>query len=574
MGGIAGISLRQETNREGLLSRLSECVAHRGAEGEAIYRHKGTALVQRYLHHVHDQVYTDPTNKLHMTMSGYLHSHLDRQTPLTLWQRYGTDFVKYLEGVYALAIYDEIGEELILARDAVGVKPLYVAETGSGVAFASEAGALVRAGWLAADVNPQAWPSFFNKQYVGGQYTLFKGVERVMPGEVIRIRHGKIIERVQHPLQLEAANKLTEDEALAQFDALFTQAMEAHLPSDLPYGAFLSGGVDSSCVVSKMAELASPVRTYTIGIDQASIADERANAYRLARNLRTDHRTVSFSQEDFWGLIPQMCEALDDLVVDDAMLPSLKLAAYAQDHVRVVISGDGGDEGFAGYGRYRRNGLVDLLRGRRGFRGRGLTAGYQHIFRLPEIANWRDGAKQERFDTEGFTQLQTYQAQDLSDWLPDDLLTKVDRTFMVYGIEGRVPLLDQKLLSFAFSLPDSLKLRRRQGKYLLRKWLATQHPDQNPWSPKQGFTVPTSLWLEQKREQILPYLHKHAGIEQVVVRKDLRQWLENPLDKQGAKLLFTLLNYAVWHDLYIQENPLPDALFSPPVATEDEDKVD
>src|SRR5690606_3594717 len=162
--------------------------------------------------------------------------------------------------------------------------------------------------------------------------------------------------------------------------------------------------------------------------------------------------------------------------------------------------------------------------------------------------------KQERFDTTDFTQLQTYQAQDLSDWLPDDLLLKVDRCLMAYGIEGRVPLLDRKLLNFAFSLPDDLKVRRRQGKYLLRKWLDNRHPEPNPWSPKQGFTVPVTPWLEQKREQILPYLHKHAGVQQVVVRKDLREWLEKPLDKRGAKLLFSILSYAVWHDLYIQEN--------------------
>lgn len=592
MSGIAGVSLRQDAPRDGLLRRLADGLAHRGPDAEGVHRHKGVALIHRCLNILdregNGHPIAAPDGKSHIIANGEIYNYralqnkirnrgitlrtdIDSEVPLHLWHEHGTDFVKHLEGMYALAIYDEVSEELVLARDPVGIKPLYISETGAGVAFASEAGALVRAGWLAADANPQAWPSFFNKQYVGGQHTLFKGVDRVMPGEVIRIRHGKVIERRIYPLQLDAAVRLTEEEALAAFDTLFNRTLETHLQTSVPYGAFLSGGIDSSCVVSKMAELAPPVRTYTLGITHATMADERVNAYRLANTLKTDHHVVDFSQDDFWALIPHMCEAMDDLVADPNTLPTLKLAAYAKEQVKMIVTGEGGDEGFAGYSRYRRNGLMDMLRGHR-FRGRGDTAGFQHIFKHAEIANWRESLKQDRFDDSGFTQLQSYQARDISDWLPDDLLLKVDRCLMTHGIEGRMPLLDRKLLNFAFSLPDDLKVRRRQGKYLLRKWLDTRHPEQNPWQPKQSFTLPITAWLEQKRELLLPYLHKHAGIEQVIIRKDLRQWLENPLDKRGAKLLFTILSYAVWHDLYIQENPLPAALFTPPSENDDEEK--
>jgi asparagine synthase (glutamine-hydrolysing) len=474
------------------------------------------------------------------------------------------DFASHLEGMYALAVYDDRTEDLVLARDPVGIKPLYVAETSAGVAFASEAGALVHAGWVPAEVDERAWPAYFNRQYAGGARTLFKGIRRIEPGEVLRIRRGEIVERRVCPLPLGRAEEIPEAEALEVLDDLLTRTVESHLQSDVPYGAFLSGGIDSSAVVTKMAELVGRVRTYAIGFSSGSVHDERSSARRLARELNTEHHEVEFTDGDFWDLLPRMCATMDDLAADYAVLPTLKLAELASADVKVILSGEGGDEGFAGYRYYGHHsqGLVDRLRHGRRFRRNGQATRYGAIFRSADISAWRDGPRQDRFPTRGFTRLQTYQARDLSDWLPDDLMMKVDRCLMASGIEGRVPLLDGKLLSFAFALPDRLKISRGHHKHLLRAWLARRHPGQDPWGEKRGFTVPVGDWLELRRPAIRDYLGGHDAIRRLMVPERLSGWLAEPVGG-GGKFLFNVLCYALWHDIHITAAPLPRALLGP-----------
>jgi len=585
MCGIAGVSLRAGEPPEALLRQLAALLAHRGPDGEGFYRHRQTALVHRRLSILDLEGGAQPIaaedGRTHIVANGEIYNYRvlqaqirgwgvrlttnsDSEVPLHCWRRYGIDFVGHLEGMYGLAIYDEASEELILARDPVGIKPLYIAETAAGVAFASEAGALVRAGWVAADVEQDAWSSYFNQQYVSGALTMFKGVRRVRPGEVLRIRRGVIVERRVYPLQLSPARRMEEDEALATFDGIAGEVVQSHLQSDVPYGAFLSGGTDSSCVVTKMAELVGQVRTYAIGFSSDTVADERENALRLAVKLETAHESIEFTHADFWKLLPEMCEAMDDLVADYAALPTLKLAGLASQGVKVILSGEGGDEGLAGYRYYRqhrRPGLRAMLRKER-FRRRGDAAGFQNLFR-PRIPAWRDGLSDDRRGTRGFTHLQMQQARDIRGWLPDDLMIKVDRCLMAHGVEGRVPLLDRRFLTFVFALPDDLKISDGQHKYLLRRWLADRQPQQDPWAQKKGFTVPIQAWLEARRSEVLKYLYSHRGVREVIVHEHLREWLEQPLDSRGAKLLFNVLCYALWHDVYIEATPLPEALLNP-----------
>ncbi len=566
-----------------LMARLADALRHRGPDGEGRHAWRNMALVHRRLSIIDvaggAQPIPDQTGKVQIVCNGEIYNFVplqndlersgiplktrsDSEVALHLYKKYGLDFVTHMEGMYALGILDETTGDLVLARDPMGIKPLYISVIGAGLAFASEPAALVRAGWCAAEVDPAAWPSLFNRQYTGGLKTLFKGVTRVKPGEVLRIRDGQIVERREYPLPLEAAADMPEAEALDRLDALLTASVTSHLQSEVPYGAFLSGGIDSSVVVDKMVDVAGRVRTYTIGFSSATVADERAEAFRLAQALNTDHVAVDFTEKDFWDYLPTLGRVMDDLVADYAALPTLKLAERARQDVKVILSGEGGDEVFAGYGRYRRGGWLDFLRGRR-FRGRGDTAGYKLLFKHDSIASWRDSEHQDRFGTEGFTRLQTYQARDMSDWLPDDLLLKVDRCLMAYGIEGRVPLLDSKFAAFAFALPDVLKIRGAHGKYLLKTWLARRHPDMKVWAGKRGFTVPIQAWLEERRPALLAYLAAHGGVDQVVHRRDLKAWLEKPLDRRGAKLLFTLVCYALWHDVHIQDRITPDTWATP-----------
>jgi asparagine synthase (glutamine-hydrolysing) len=584
MCGFGGVVLAGgRTVKRDVLQRLGDAMAHRGPDGEGFYAKHHVGLVHRRLSIIDlaggAQPIAAAEGDMQIVCNGEIYNYRplqdvlekqgvrlttrsDSEVPMHLYRRHGLDFVTHLDGMYALAIYDGRSGDVILARDPVGIKPLYYCQIDAGIAFASEAGALVRAGWCASEVNPAAWPSFFNRQFVGGQHTLFKNIHRVLPGEVLVLRDGKIAERKHYPLELNPPHRLSEADALAQLDAVMTKSVTTHLQSEVPYGAFLSGGVDSSTVVSLMSEVdANTVRTYTIGFDSTTVSDERAQAYRLAAALKTDHATVGFTEDDFWAYLPIMCTVMDDLVADYAALPTLKLAARAHEDVKVILSGEGGDEIFAGYSRYRRGGWLDTLRGRT-FGGRGDAADYATLFRDDYVAHWRGKDRQTLFPDAGFTRLQHYQACDMADWLPDDLLTKVDRCLMAYGIEGRVPLLDRHVISFAFSLPDTLKVQGRQGKYLLKKWLDKRHPMLGVWDKKRGFTVPVQAWLEGRRRRIATYLLEHPGIAQALNTDDLKNWLAHPLDKKGAKLLFTILCYALWHDIYILGRPLPERLLA------------
>ncbi|TVP48079.1 MAG: asparagine synthase (glutamine-hydrolyzing) [Gemmatimonadales bacterium] len=584
--GIAGVSLRSGKPADEFLGRLSRLLAHRGPDGEGVHRHRGSALVHRRLSILDLEGGAQPIPSedglSHIIANGEIYNYRrlqgeirgwgvklrtdsDSEVPLHFWRRFGMKFTRHLEGMYALAIQDDESEELILARDPVGIKPLYIAETGQGLAFASEAGALVKSGWIEAEVETDAWPSYFNKQYVEGPLTLFRGVRRVEPGEVLRIRRGEIVERRCYPLELSSATRMGEEEALAAFDRLVSDAVGSHLQSDVPYGAFLSGGIDSTCVVTRMAELAGEVRTYSIGFSSDTVSDERGQALRLARALNTSHQAVEFSEADFWELLPEMCRVMDDLVADYAILPTLKLAALAGEQVKVILSGEGGDEGFAGYPYYslHEQGFLSRLRHGEWFRSTGNAHGFGSLFRDARIPDWRDGPRQARFGTRGLTRLQRFQARDLSDWLPDDLMLKVDRCLMAHGIEGRVPLLDRRLLEFAFALPDDLKIRGDQHKYLLRRWVADHQPQQEPWAPKKGFTVPIRPWLESRRVEIRDYLGGHPGLEDLLVPDAVNSWLDTPLDPRGAKLLFNILCYAVWHDLHVERTSPPEALLRP-----------
>lgn len=574
MCGIAGISLSTHQPVPGdMLSRMAQILAHRGPDGSGLFIHENAGIVHRRLSIIDvaggQQPIPDATGKVQIAVNGEIYNfkalresliaegvsfrtESDSEVPLHLYLKHGLDFVRHLSGMFAIAILDSRQGDLILARDPVGIKPLYTASTDAGIAFASEPSALTGSGWCPAMVNYSAMPALLNRQFISGADTLFAGVKRVLPGEVLRIRNGKVLERITVPLELNPASEISEAEALEKLDTLLKEKVRLHQQSDVPYGTFLSGGIDSSAVVISMAEATRGLRTYTIGFESFSVADERTQAEALARKLDTFHTSVEFSERDFWHYLPQMCKAMDDLATDYATLPTLKLAQCAHFDVKVVLSGEGGDEIFAGYGRYRRQSFLRRILGRP-FRGKGDADRFGQLFKKPhEYAGYFERELSDQYyRRDGFTQLQGYQARDISEWLAGDLMLKVDRCLMAHGIEGRVPLLDKDLLAFAFALPDKLKIRRSQGKWLLKAWLNKRHPETQPFAPKRGFTVPIHEWMERKREKIAKYLLGHAGITPIIVPEKLSEWLSKPLDKKSAKLLFSLLCFAVWHDIHI-----------------------
>ena len=323
----------------------------------------------------------------------------------------------------------------------------------------------------------------------------------------------------------------------------------------MPYGLFLSGGIDSAAIATLMARLNTrPVTAFTCGFDPPSAADERAGAERVARALDLDWRETAFGEADFWRILPQVAWALDDPTTDYATLPTYKLAEAAKGTLTVVLTGEGGDELFAGYGRYRRALRPRWLGGRDA--GPRPAAVELADGGAAAVARWHTATAP---DERGLTRLQRAQHADIAGWLPNDLLLKLDRCLMAHGLEGRTPFLDREVASFAFHLPDRMKVRGRHGKWLLRKWLERACPAAQPWARKQGFTVPVAAWIAPRAADLGPRVAEVEAVRRACLPDQVRAVFA---DERHAGRRWPLLFFAVWSRIHLEGASPDEALAS------------
>ncbi len=583
MCGIAGImTANGQAPPHSLLQAMEKALAHRGPDGTGHYRVHDVGMVQTRLAIIDlatgDQPLYEPGGAA-LVANGEIYNYVelredgrgiacatgsDCELPLHLYRRYGLDFPQHLRGMYAIALHDPASGRLVLSRDPFGIKPLYYTETPSGFAFASEAQALIRSGLLPAQLVRQARNELLQLQFTTGRDTLFAGIERVLPGETLVITKGRIVERRRREaLPLGAIDLRDETTALAEFDRAFEDSVLVHQRADVPYGMFLSGGIDSAAVLAMMARLnPRPVQAFTIGFSRTSAHDERDAARAIARSLGAEHIEVEFREADFWRLLPDIAAAMDDPAADYAVLPTFKLAATAREAgLKVILSGEGGDELFAGYGRYRSvmrpwwaGGR--LLRSRGNFDKLGILRG--------DLAGWRDGiaAAELHAAQTGRTRLQIAQAVDCADWLPNDLLTKLDRCLMAFGVEGRTPFLDPAVAAVAFRLSDDLKVRQGVGKWLLRRWVERAVPTAEPFAKKRGFTVPVGEWIARRGAQLGPLVAAQAGVREICLPDAVERLFREPPARHRSFAAWTLLFYALWHRHHIEGMPPQSDVFS------------
>ena len=479
-------------------------------------------------------------------------THSDCEPPLYLYRRRGPEFASALRGMYALAIHDPAKEVLLLARDPFGIKPLYYVEGPDYFAFASEPRALLNAGLAKTEIVPDRRDELLQLQFTCGRETIFRRINRVQPGETLVVRNARVVERHRiAALQDADMPAPSVDEALERLDAALEDSVRLHQRSDVPYGLFLSGGVDSSVVLAMMARLnGRPVRSYTVGFSGARVADERAHARAIADLVRAEHTEIEFDEEDFWTLLPRIVADMDDPAADYAILPSWKLARTAARDLKVVLSGEGGDELFAGYGRYRSLSRPWWLGGR-SIRAKGTFDG-RGVLRN-NTTTWRDGitAAEVTATRPARTRLQVAQATDCADWLPNDLLTKLDRCLMAHGLEGRTPLLDPAVAKVAFNLPDALKVRDGLGKWLLRRWLEQTMPEAKPFERKRGFTVPVGEWILKDGRRLGKLVANCQAIQEIAWPEAVAR-LFTANGKRAGFAAWTLLFYALWHRHHIE----------------------
>jgi asparagine synthase (glutamine-hydrolysing) len=558
MCGIAGVIGRADVAEA---ERLIAPLSHRGPDGTRVEAVGEAALAHARLSIIDLEHGWQPLHAAGSTVvgNGEIYNYLELIEEFGLQDRLatGSDFepllhlyalegekaFERLRGMYAFCLVGCDGRTW-LVRDPFGIKPLYVRDDGAALSFASERRSFSRSG------EPRAFGRYSASTLLALNYTTedspegWEGVVRVPPGAIWRVDdRNDFEERELWPGDWRRQSAQVEDEAeaLAALDSILEDSVRVHQRSDVPYGLFLSGGIDSAAIATLMARLNErPVVAFTCGFDAPSARDERASAERVARSLGLDWRETTFGADDFWRLAPLVAAALDDPTTDYATLPTYKLAEAAKRALTVVLTGEGGDELFAGYGRYRR-----ALRPRwLGGRPSGPRVDAPFLKNPPRVGRplfiYSEADRPSK--------LLQAQLEDIASWLPNDLLLKLDRCLMAHGLEGRTPFLDREVAAFAFNLPDRLKVRGRYGKWLLRKWLERACPAAEPWAKKKGFTVPVADWIAPRAADLGPRV---AAVQGVAEACDLDAVRAVFTDERQAHNRWRLVFYALWWTIHV-----------------------
>ena len=576
MCGIAGLISLDGRALPGpqTLDAMCRTIVHRGPDDQGTFHTDWAAIGMRRLSIIDvaggHQPVTSAGGRIQLVFNGEIYnfrelrqtleargyvfqSHSDSECIAHAYAEYGTDCFAMLRGMFAIAIVDQDRRRLVLARDRIGKKPLYLGELSSGIlGFGSELKTLLAVPGWQPRISMDAVQDFFSLGYIPAPDTIFEGIGKLPPGHWMSIEPGQdggapniVQTRYSH---VDFLPKWTDNEDTLQ-ERLFAElddAVRVRLVSDVPFGAFLSGGLDSSVVCALMTRhLSQPLKTFSIGFDEAGF-DELPDARRVAQHLGTEHHEMVV-RPDAANLLETLVHHFDEPFGDSSAIPTFLVSQLAARHVKMVLSGDGGDELFAGYSRYRRYATLQRIRRATlgmapglaklggallpGARGRRLSGIGQRLglpwpddyLALVALANPADlrllfgerahadpfSSVRQRFVRSDIdSHAEQILSGDMDTYLVDDILVKVDRTTMANSLEARAPLLDQNLIAFAARLPFDLKLRGEQGKYLFRKVAARLLPAEVLTKRKQGFAIPLATWF---RNDLRPMLLDTIG---------------------------------------------------------------
>src|SRR5712691_4484132 len=627
MCGIAGFVSRDEHRdtraANDVLDRMCRVLAHRGPDDQGTLVKNQVALGMRRLSIIdlaggrqpmtgcdgavtivfNGEIYNYRDLQHELESQGHrFKTHSDTETIVHAYEEYGARCVEHLRGMFAFAIWDARARELFIARDRVGKKPLYYTITPGGtLIFGSELKSLREHPEFRGDISIEALDAYLTFGYVPDPLTIFREVHKLTPGHQLTFKDGRARVEQYWDFPYEHAQEnpaRSEAECLEELRELLDEAVHLRMEADVPLGAFLSGGVDSSTVVGLMARHATrPVKTFSIGFYEDSY-NELKYARIAAQRFGTDHHEFIVT--------PEICEIVDELVwhfdepfADSSAIPTYMVSKLARQHVTVALSGDGGDELFAGYTRYavdrQRSGFANLPRlVRQGVMqplGRNLPHGawgrnYLHnvaldpldryiedvsIFtRLNKSALYTDDFRQQLGASDAAARFRDYAAHSRADdpldpllyldsktYLPGDILTKVDRMSMAVSLEARAPLLDHKLIEFVTRIPASLKLHGLETKHIFKRAVADFVPAEILHREKQGFGVPIQQWInEQLRTRMHDTLtgsraRARGFVEPRYVQQLLNEHERGRRDHAGP--LWTLFMLELWQRIFIDE---------------------
>jgi len=631
MCGFCGIALPNGSTRRldrDLIERMNRTIAHRGPDGDGIYLEPGIGLGHRRLSIVdprlgaqpmsvrngevqmvyNGEVYNHPTLMPELQAAGVQYrTHCDTETILHLYEREGREMPKRLRGMFAFAIWDGRSRELLLARDRLGVKPLYYVHTEDGALyFASEIKALLASDGVRASLNLRAFPDYLANHGTNGVETLFEGVKRLPPGHTLVWRDGSI--RIDRFWSLSfspaAIDQRPERVLIDEYRERFRESVRLRLMADVPLGMFLSGGIDSASITAMMSTLVSePIKTFSVAFAERE-ANELAYARLVASRYKTDHHEIVVTPEQFFGALPTLVWHEDEPIAHPSSIALNFVSRLAAERVKVVLTGEGSDETLGGYGRYRYT-VWNLAAGRvtealTGSLGRGLTSAI--VERLPQGSRWqsrlrrtalsrpatlddlyfdnfavfdrrailallapehRDSlgaidpyaeAHQLLCETDAGSLLNQLLYTDMFTYL-HELLMKQDQMSMAASIESRVPFLDHPLVEFTATLPERLKLRGRTTKYILREAMRDFLPGEILSRRKMGFPVPIGRWFREAHRGIVDELvmgdraAARGLFDTSFVRAIANEHASGHRDH--SERLWALANVEIWHRIFI-----------------------
>jgi asparagine synthase (glutamine-hydrolysing) len=612
--GICGIAGSPDRAR---LEAMSAMLEHRGPDAAGEYVEGPVALASRRLSIIdlaggdqpilnedgscvvvqNGEIYNHPELMRELRSDGHVYrTHSDTETLVHLYEQHGLDFARRLRGMFAVAIWDDRRRRLVLARDRYGIKPLYYRAVGGTLEFASEVRALPR-----GEIDLDALEAFLAFNSIPSPYSIFRDVRKLPAGHLLVWEESgeTRVERYAHPSPVQESELRDDDEAelVEELRARMRDSVRAHLLADVPVGVLLSGGVDSSLLAALAAqETSDAVHTFTIGFAERSF-DERADARLVAERYDTNHHELLL-HPDPNVLLPTLADAFDEPFADSSALPTYLVSQLAADHVKVALSGEGGDELFGGYYTYAADLLADRigplarlaapLVERMPASGGRVSLEYRakrfvraaHLPPLERHHGWKEifsvEARQaltgrlssfdpvdiyrERYrQTEGAERLARLQDVDFAIYLVDDLLVKTDRASMAHSLEARVPFLDPVVTNFAFALPRRQRVRGLSKKVLLRKAAEPLLPREVVHGRKRGFSIPAAAWL---RGELEPFaretlsagtLERQGFFRSQPVARLMDEHVARRQD--NSRLLWGLLAFTLWYEHHVEQEP-------------------
>jgi asparagine synthase (glutamine-hydrolysing) len=626
MCGIAGVLHTDGTPADARVIRnMTDIIAHRGPDGSGFYVQGEVALGHRRLSIIDlatgGQPMSNEDDSLWITYNGEIFnhsdvrpeleaaghrykSHCDTETIIHSYEQYGDQCLTHFRGMFAFAIWDGNRKQLFCARDRLGIKPFYYFWNGHTFAFASEIKALLQHPEISAEFNEQLLPEYLAFGYTSGEETLFKGIRKLMPGHTLTLRCGsnpqlEIKQYWDAPCPTEFEER-SDEKWITECRARLEEVVRMRLMSDVPLGMFLSGGVDSSAIAALIKRMADgPVKTFSVGYNESKFS-ELSEARQVAEQIGTDHHEVVVTMDEFFNALPRLVWHEDEPITWPSSVSLYFVSKLAAERVKVVLTGEGSDELFGGYGRYRfyqlnqqwmrayrgvpggvRNAIQNAVAGspllsasvRRKLghtvlgRGANIESLYLNNFYCAFGVEEQQKLLSAHFDANPYANfLGRWESVAQSPTLPRllyadqktylvELLMKQDQMSMACSIESRVPFLDHKFVEFAASVPPHMKLRGKQGKYIMKKAVEDLLPHNIIYRKKMGFPTPITAWLMQDQAKtIRDYLRDPEGLLAAYVNFE---YLDDLLDKHDRGLhdatdrIWRLLNLQVWGDMYL-----------------------